>query len=478
MPLLSLLPGILLPATLGWLVLDALEGRSRVLRTWEKWVYGFLFGMTLMTFVAFLGNTWLGVPFTLWGFLLSHAAVMVPLCAWWWLRRGRPAATRGTGNARTSRTWMIALWVMGGWIALQAAALAFLLVTMPSFFDDTMDNWNLRGKAFFVDKTLTLQFAWNAEIPGVSSYPPSVPLSKTWIATIAGQWSEPLVNGLHAVWYAAAVLIVFSALRRALTREWSAFGALLLAGLPLYLMQGMNAYSDVFLSAHIAAAAGCLFIAHSERTHGGVLCFLRIAALAIALLPFTKNEGWALYFPVLLLLWICSLLWLWRNRTIGVRDAAVTAVIGLGMMVAVAAPWIGFKVINGLSFGNAKGIDTDFAWHAGVLLSVAVNTFFEANWIFLFPLLIGLLLARWKSLRRPPILLLLLAFAIPYGAQMFAYLFTGLAEEALFQTGYARGIIHLAPVIVLLTTVLLHDLIEDILPSCPPTPPSSDTSRT
>ena len=43
--------------------------------------------------------------------------------------------------------------------------------------------------------------------------------------------------------------------------------------------------------------------------------------------------------------------------------------------------------------------------------------------------------------------------------QLFAYLFTGLSQEALFQTGYARGLIHLMPVIVTVTTVLLYDAI-------------------
>jgi hypothetical protein len=39
-------------------------------------------------------------------------------------------------------------------------------------------------------------------------------------------------------------------------------------------------------------------------------------------------------------------------------------------------------------------------------------------------------------------------------------MFTGLHVEALNQTGYARGIIHLIPVVVVITTILLKDILE------------------
>ncbi|MSR86647.1 hypothetical protein EXS70_00525 [Candidatus Peribacteria bacterium] len=475
MMILPLTIGFLLPACVGWLLLDLVEWKVHVLEREEKWALGFVVGMTLSMFVAFFANVLLGVPFTASGFLMVFAALLIALGIPWVLRRKSvppyfapllPAETMPRGVR-------IAVMALGAWVAVRVLLFCLTLLLVPSFFDDTTDNWNLRGKIFYLQKSFTLQFPWSPNIPGVSSYPPTVPLAKTWLATLAGSWQEGIVNSIHFIWFIALLLLVYWTLRRMLPMSFALLGAIILASLPLELIHGTSAYADVFLSVHLFASVALLVHALRSEDAGRAMSFLRISGLMIALVTFTKNEGWALYFPVLALLFAITALWLWRKKAVSPRALIITALIAGGVILAIVVPWIAFKLTNGLPFGNAKGIDLNFRWQKNVLLSVTVNTFFEGNWGLLFPLFFGLLALRWKTAFRTSVVTLTTFFLIPYLVQMFAYLFTGLSTEALLQTGYARGLIHLMPVIVTITTLLMYDLV-----TCRPTPPSSDINRT
>ncbi len=471
MVFLALIPGIALPAIVGWLVLDVLEWNTPVLWRAEKWVWGFALGMTLSMFVVFLGNVYLGIPLTLPGFLGVFGAMIIPLGGVKFFRKrwGVPAAAGAPpvrygdmGMRSISKPLMIGLAAIGAWVGVRIIAMAVDVALTPTFFDDATDNWNLRGKIFFFQKTISLAFPWDAN-PGVSSYPPTVSLAKTWLSTLAGTWNEGLSNSIHVVWFVCLLLLVYWTLRRLLPVAWSVLGAIILASLPLELIHGTNPYADTFLSLHVFMAVALLFnavVAKGDSRIAPTCTWLRLAAFAIALIPFTKNEGWALYFPVLILLFVASVLWLWHRKTMNTRQMTRTILFALILAMLVAVPWISYKVMNGLAFGNAKGIDLNFQWQPGVSLSIFVNTFFEGNWGLLFPLFFGLLITRWRAAFASPLLLLSAFILIPYCGQMFLYMFTGLSTEALLQTGYARGLIHLMPVIVVLTILLLHDVLN------------------
>lgn len=477
MSLIMLIPGVALPALAGWLIVDLLEWNAPVLGRWEKWVMGFVFGMTFGMFCAFCANVALGMPFTLMGFVGVFCVLCIPLGGVHLVRRMRSKAclalTFPTQGDPTPRPIMIALAVMAAWVGLRLLAMAFDVAVTPTFFDDALENWNLRGKIFFFQQTFTIAFPWDPN-PGVGSYPPTMSMVKTWLSTLAGGWHEGLVNMIHVVWFACLLALVFWTLRRTLSRApvvsgvepWSLLGTIILASLPLEFIHGMSPYADVFLSVHLFVAIAALF--HALTSPHGVegvsrnapTVWLRLSAFAIALIPFTKNEGFALYFPVLAALFICCLGWLTYRKIITMRQMLLTAGIALCLWALIAAPWIGFKVTHGLAFGNAKGVDLNFQWQPGVLLSVIVNTFFEGNWGLLMPLFFGLLIVRWRRAFLSPLVLLAAFILIPYLGQLFLYMFTGLSTEALMQTGYARGLIHLMPVIVVLTVMLLHHVVH------------------
>jgi len=318
-----------------------------------------------------------------------------------------------------------------------------------------VDNWNLRAKVFYHEQTIELLLPGRGDTPAdVSSYPPTVPLMKTWMATVAG-WNDDAVNAVHLAWFLSALALLYYALRRYLSRMWSLFGIYAIVSMPLYLMHGTNTYADIFMGTHVFAAIILLFHAIRSENPGTRDAFLRTSAVATALLPFTKNEGLLLYLPPILLI-VTGYLFMQR-RNLTARDISRTALWYAISMLLVLVPWLAYKYANGLTFGNAKAVgDLAFGWQKGVLYAVMVNTFFEGNWILLFPVFATLL--AWRRRAAFTTLLPLTAlFLIVYLGQLAIYLFTSVSIEAIKQTGYARGIIQLMPVAVFLTVMLLKD---------------------
>jgi hypothetical protein len=461
MSLFYVLLGSLIPSIVGWLLLDLLEGRSRAITLLEKCAGAFLAGTTLSMFVIFLVHELTGAALTFSFYMEIFGGLSVVLaipCYWKWTKR--QAVVHETAESPMMNKWLQgAILGFAGWVAVRLLVFTFLLFTTPTFFDDTLDNWNLRGKLFFVDQKLSFMFPWSTDA-GVSSYPPTVPLLKAWLATLNGAWVEGTVNGLHIVWFAALLVLVYATLRRAASWQWSLLGTTLLASLPLEFIQGTGTYADIFVSAHVLLPVAMLFAALRSHDAKNVAAYLRIAAFTIALVPFTKNEGWALYFPMLVFVHLATVVVCARKKTLQKKNVMAAVAWLMFFCAVIVMPWIAFKVINGLAFGNAKGIDFAFAWQPQVLPAIAVNTFMEANWIFLFPLAMLVLAMGWRGLKKPELLLLLVAFLLPYGAQHVAYFFTGLSQEAIFQTGYARGLVHIIPLLVILTMLLLKDLLK------------------
>src|SRR5262249_53344420 len=149
----------------------------------------------------------------------------------------------------------------------------------------------------------------------------------------------------------------------------------------------------VFLASHLLTGVLLLYYALTAASKEQCLSFLRLAAAALALVAFTKNEGLVLYLPSLTVL---ATFTLWKSRRRGLlsqRDTLLAAGWFLGALALVAGPWILFKSLHRLTYGNAKAISgLSLVWQPGVILAILVNTFLEGNWLVFFPLFFLLLI--------------------------------------------------------------------------------------
>ncbi len=468
MNLLAFIIGIAIPLALGWMMLLLLERKNPVLGNIERWFWALVLGPTLFALLAFIFHV-LGITkLNLFGFLMPSIVLLLILLA---VAKRTHAFTARThqpayaGSIPLPASLKVGILILAVWTGIKILAGSIDLISVPTYWDDSFNNWNMRGKMFFVTEMLTLEIPiGNGMIQssaGVGSYPSTVPLLKTWLSTLRGSWEEPLVNGLHVIWFTGLLGSFFFGLRRRLSPLLSLGGTCLLVSLPLLLIQATNPYADIFMAAHVLLAILCLISLASQRDPEKSRTWTSIFGLSLGLLFFTKNEATVLYAPLLtlMLLWV-----LFEKKRAGILNVEqARRLLGLSMLLAMtfAAPWLLFKWSQGLTFGNAKSVSgLSIVFNALSLQAIWYHLTREPNWLLL-PLVtpLAVILSGKKAFKLPDgILTVFLILVI--SAQIFIFTFTPLAPEAIMQTGLSRGLLHVMPIAMMLTIFLTEQLVR------------------
>lgn len=457
---------IALPAVPGWLALRLLEGQSPVLGRAERIIWAAIAGPTLcmlVTTVVF----WTGlISLNLAGFLIPWLILTIILFGISW-QRGLLTRQSGTlvifaSPGKPTKLQWITLGFLMLWTIIKLGAGALDLATTPTYWDDSFNNWNMRGKVFFVTKTL--QPALQGESiqlsspGGISSYPPNVALTKTWMATLNGVWDDTFENSIHVVWFLLLLGAFFWTLRRFSGIIVSLFGVYLLVSMPLVLLHGTNPYADIFVAMHLLITVSCLLQMAQADDHHSFLRWCLLFGFCSALLTFTKNEGTALYLP------LCAVaaFWIvWRKiamRTMTLAQALRLAAPGIVLFLCVGAPWFLYKVFNHLSFGNGKYLsDLSLSFHADALKAIIFQLTHEANFLLLPLVIVVTGIVGWKRIFVLPYSILTFIGLIAVSLQIGIFIFTGLATEAVLQTGLARGMLHVVPLLLLLVILVWND---------------------
>lgn len=471
MDLLIVILGSVLSAIPGWLVVRAVEGRTPVLTRLERLVWAGALGTTFHMLVTFFIHNGGIAPLTLIGFLfpVTVSAVLIGagfILKFW--KTSKPASHMTAPRGRLSKPLMMLMIVLITWSGVKVLAGTYDLFLTPTYWDDSFNNWNLRGKIFYELKafSLTIPQGNNAESSsgGVSSYPPSVPMMKTWLATLRGSWDEGTVNGVHAVWFWLLIAAFFLMLRRLSGLFGSVMGTYMLISLPMVLIHGSNPYAEIFIALHILLAMTALFFSAKAADAAHMTCWLRLSALAAGLMIFTKNEASLLYVP----LWAIGVAWVlyakYRSRKIDRKSMNRMIALIVIIFAVFALPWLTYKWMYGLSFGNAKYV-TSFMikFHPLALKSIWQQLSHEPTFLLLPLLLPVTLIIAGKKAWRLPLGPLTLFAIVALLEQIGIYtLTTNLANEAINQTGFSRGMVHIAPIMVCLIWMVWRDRMREM----------------
>jgi hypothetical protein len=464
--------GIGIMTALGWLMLRVVEGSAALLFPFERIAWANVLGTTVSMLLIFLLHVTSAISLTRWPMLIALLIVIVAFAAIVVrkrLHRNLAPTTQLPKNAPVSTLAKRIGWALLAWIAIKLIMGSLDVALTPTYWDDSFNNWNLRGKAAFVRGELRLELPGSSDDAtigktGVNSYPPTIPFAKTWLAAIRGKFSDGRVNSIHVVWYIALLVTFYWTLRRRLERSLALFGTYLLASLPLLTVQGFNPYADVFVAGHILIVWSALLNAADDHRPAVIARWMAIAALAMGLAVFTKNEVLVLHLPLFIAAAVAIVLHHLRSQRLSrvamIRIIALMGLIGL----AIVLPWLLFKWLNGLTFGNAKSIlNQEITFEPAALQAVWFFLAKEANFLFL-PMCAAIVAFAFRTkLSTFPIILPALFVVISMVLQIAIYVFTPLSTEAIMQTGIGRGFVQIAPialfVVIIVTAPMLRSCI-------------------
>ncbi len=471
MNLLTLMIGIALPTLLGWLALLLLERKHPVLGVGERMFWALTLGPTLfITLVFLLYQTGL-TSLNLTGFLIPLILGLVVLGSLSFRLKAfhvqNHSATFVQDHTPISTFAKAGIIILTLWTVIKVLAGAYDLWNVPTYWDDSFNNWNMRGKIFYETQHLELEIPIGNGIVqssgGVSSYPPTLPLLKTWVSTLRGSWQEPVVNGIQLTWLIGLAGAFYFQLRRKLRPIFSLGGVYLLFSLPLLLIHATNPYADIFLAAHLFVVISTLYHMADARTHQEMKTWLLLFGFSFGLFLFTKNEATSLYAPIILVLLASVIVRAVKTHVMSGDESRKS--VGMAFLIAalIAVPWLLFKFVHGLSFGNAKSISgLALGFNAEVLQAYWFHLAKEADWLVLPLALVLSLIASGKRAFQMPVGILTVFVLVSFFAQMLIFtVFNALAVEAIQQTGLSRGLVHLAPVVMMLVVVLVESLLKE-----------------
>lgn len=465
MNILAFILGIGLTTVIGCLSVAILQGKKPVLTSMERLACGITLGPTISMFLVFVLHILGLTSFTLLGFLVPILVLLIIVVGisakQGTLRAFVSKDTYVTSHEPLKKATKIVLVLLCIWTGLKLLAGAYDLTLVPSYWDDSFNNWNMRAKLFYQTEKLTLEIPnGNGAIQsaqGVSSYPPTVPMVKTWLSVLRGSFQETLINSAHIVWLLGLLLAFFATTRRYLSTTWSVLALYGLVSLPLFLIHGSNPYADIFVAAHLFLVVMTVLGITRSANADNVKVWLRLFGLTLGLLIFTKNEALILHAPLLLL----AAAWALYDRMKAhvVQSDVLPRAIGMAalLILAVVIPWLGFKWINGLTFGNAKSVSgVSFVLNPQVVRAIWFHFSTEPNWLLLPFVLPFFLIVSYKKLLQMPVGVLTLIVCASIIGQMTLFLIVpSLATEAIDQTGISRGLLQIAPIAMLLTTLLV-----------------------
>ncbi len=259
--ILRLLLAYAVPTVIGYCLIVLLERGKVQLAAGERWALGFALGSGVLTyFMFYLG--FLGLPLTFW---TSSAAFWPCLLLAGLTRRRRAGKVEGlplqpgalSDQGKSGRYLAIFLGVL---LAGKLASISYTIAVSPTYFDDSVSFWNLKGKVYYHHKSIILDES-HPDFLGAKNphYPNGIPLFKTWIGLSLNRWSDRLVNSNTFFYYLCLGLVFYYCLRPFLSTAVAFPLTYGLLSLPLLVFSAGFAYFDIVIGLYFLGATAYLY---------------------------------------------------------------------------------------------------------------------------------------------------------------------------------------------------------------------------
>ena len=407
---------------------------------------------------AFMLTVWMrvlslaGIGFSL---LSVGSPILVVTAALAWLRWQRRRATGGAGTtlsaaprqstaATLSRAKRVLLYALAAWLVLRFATLLLDVVWTPLYPWDAWIQWATKARVWYSLGHMVpfgrtdAWFAANGALwfDASPNYPATVPLWQVWSSLALGRWDDALMNLPWWLTGVALAVAIYGALRMdGLDSLGATIGAWLVSSLPLANVHiALAGYADLPMAAYYALAALATWRWSLRQSMPNAIIAL-VFAIACTTIK-TPGIVWALtLLPGVVLA-------LMPQRGPRVVAAAMAVVLLALAVLAQTHPVV---------LGYRLHLDFAPAWQA-----IVDSLFLLGNWHLLWYAVIATAIVAWPILRTPGIASLSATMGSGLLFLVVAFAFTNARNWVNDQTTVNRAVLHLAPLALVWTIVVVH----------------------
>lgn len=368
--------------------------------------------------------------------------------AWWLGRRvvdvRRRADRTSDGPVVRRETLLARDPVWGGFVAalvVLAVIVAVRALVKPLVGWDAWAVHSFKAKVIVLAQAIPPSlFGWI----GAPNYPLGIPLQEVWMAWVVGAWNEVAVKLLFPGYLVAIWLIVYGTLRERWSPRGAIAGTLFVAGMPLALQHGQDAYLDL-PTAYFLLGSGVALMRYAV---GADRRDLALASVFAAGAVWTREDALVVIAVNVVLLGVV----LARPSRRAVMSRVADLLLYGALPVAVWGAWsiakLQMGIVSNLDVGPAAWV-WQFDRFRVVVVVFIRSLFLEGNWLLLWGLFVVALVFARDAAREPWSLFLVwpvVVYLLSMGLLMEA---TELFDYVSVSTVVNRLILHVAPLAAL-----------------------------
>jgi hypothetical protein len=419
----------ILPSFTGLSVVAALD-RKGLIGWLERAPLSFTLGAGLLSIYMLIIGA-LGMKFsflTLLPFFLAGAFTLI-------ISRKRPLPTRKT-IAKGKALFVIPLSLLLAW---KLFFILFSTLAYPTYFDDALTTWDYKAKTLYYAAGLGNMGSAEFLGGGALNYPLGTSLFKTWIALMAGVWSDACIHLYHFAIFVSMLILFYVNLRQYASASIALLFTYALSSIPLLAPHTYGGYADTALGYYLFAAVAML----ARWFHGKESAHLVIGAVLAGIMAFIKNEGLVLFMPVVLATFLGFLLLSGLPK----REKTRLAVYLAGGVFLTAAPWLIIKKIYGLGIGPIP-----FEFHPSSVVELLRIFFWEEGAFgILWAAAAAAILSNWATLRDRRFVSYFAPTLVCFLAVAAVFTFTSSFEWLWERTTINRTLLTVTPLVVFTT---------------------------
>jgi hypothetical protein len=336
------------------------------------------------------------------------------------------------------------MYLLVAWLVLRFATLLLDVVWTPLYPWDAWIQWATKARVWYSLGHMVpfgrtdAWFAANGALwfDASPNYPATVPLWQVWSSLALGRWDDALMNLPWWLTGVAFAIAMYGALRmNGLDSLAATVGAWLTSSLPLANVHiALAGYADLPMASYYALAALATWRWSLERSVPSAVMALLFAIACMTI----KTPGivWALTLLPGIVLAVMP------QRGPRVVAAAVAAVLLALAVLAQTHPMV---------LGYRLHLDFAPAWQA-----LVDSLFLLGNWNLLWYAVIAAAIVAWPILRTPAFVVLSSTMASGVLFLFVAFAFTNARNWVNEQTTVNRAVLHLAPLALAWTIVVVH----------------------